>query len=119
MNTTSGTWNARRFALLLGMLLHLLGAAAIPAFHADGPGYDPSPGSAFVDPRPGDDGSPGGFHDELDCTLCQASGELALPAHGTDLPLASAVRRVETPSEHAARTHRPASPARTRAPPLA
>lgn len=116
---TSGPSNARRFALLLGMLLHLVGAAAIPAFHTYGPGYDPSHVSSVVGHQPGDDGSPGGAHSDLDCILCHASAELALPAPGAHVPLADAVRRVEAPSEHTARTHRPASPARARAPPLA
>ena len=119
MNATSGSSNARRFTLLIGMLLHLLGAAAIPAFHADGPPFA-SPGeSSYLTHSPWDDGVPGGVHDELDCVLCQVSGTLAVPAAGAQLPLADDVRRVETPAAHHALPYRPASPARARAPPLA
>ena len=119
MTPTPASSNARRFALLFGMLLHLLGAAAIPAFHTYGPGFDPSRGSALVDHQPGDDGNFGGWHNELDCILCHASSELALPAPQAQLPLADAVRRAEAPAARTVRTLRPASPARARAPPLA
>jgi hypothetical protein len=119
MIATSGSSSARRFTLLIGMLLHLLGAAAIPAFHADGPPFASTGESSYVTHRPGDDGVPGGVHDELDCILCQVAGTLVIPAAGAELPLADDVGRAETPSAQHALTHRPASPARARAPPLA
>ena len=118
MNATSGSSNARRYSLLIGMLLHLLGAAAIPAFHRDvtfsGPGE-----TAYVTHSPWDDNAPGGVHDELDCILCHVSGTVAVPAAGAQAPLADGARRVDTPAAHHARSHRPASPARARAPPIA
>jgi hypothetical protein len=119
MNATSGSWNARRFTLLIGMLLHLLGAAAIPAFHADGPAFTSTADRSYVTHSPWGGDDPRGVHDELDCIFCQASGTVAVPAAGAQLPLADAVRRAETPAAHHALPHRPASPARARAPPLA
>lgn len=119
MNATSGSSGARRFTLLIGMLLHLLGAAAIPAFHADGPAFASTADRSSITHRAGDDGVPGGVHDDLDCILCQASGTVALPAAGAQLPPPDDVRRVETPAAHHALPYRPASPARARAPPLA
>lgn len=119
MNVTSSSSNARRFTLLIGMLLHLLGAAAIPAFHADGPAFTSTADRSYVTHSPWGDDDPGGVHDELDCVLCQASGTVALPAAGAQLLVADAARRVETPAAHHALPHRPASPARARAPPLA
>lgn len=116
MKTTSGTPRARRFTLLIGMLLHLLGVAAIP-FHVWAPA-DPVNAPASVAERH-DDGSSLPAHDELHCVLCHASSETALPPHGAELFVAAAVRRAETPADHAAPSHRPASPARARAPPLA
>ena len=120
MIATSGSTRARRFSLLIGMLLHLLGAAAIPAFHAYGPAFDPADdASSYVTHRAGDDGTPGGEHDELDCVLCHAAGTFAVPAEGAQLLLAAAVRRADTPAAQHARAFRPASAARARAPPIA
>lgn len=118
MIAKSGSWNARRLTLLIGMLLHLLGAAAIPAFHDYGPAFDPAEGSSFVAQR-GDDGQPLAAHDELDCILCHASGTLAVSADGAELPLADDVRRTDAPVARQPLPFRPASPARARAPPLA
>lgn len=119
MNTTSGAHRTRRFSLLIGMLLHLLGAAVVPAFHASGPAYDPSAATAFVTHQSGDDDVPGGAHDELDCVLCQASGALAVPSGGAELPLLEAPERAETPDTRPALPFRPSASARARAPPLA
>ena len=119
MNTTSGSSGARRFTLLIGMLLHLLGAAAIPAFHADGVAFSTPAAVSSIAPSPWDDGAPGEMHDELDCVLCHVSGAVAAPAAGAQIPLAEAPGRVETPAAHHALPHRPASPARARAPPHA
>lgn len=116
MTTTSGTPRARRLTLLIGMLLHLLGVAAVP-FHVWAPA-DPVNVPASVAERH-DDGSSLPPHDELHCVLCQAAGALALPAGGVEIPLADDARRGEMPSAQTARTLRPASPARARAPPLA
>lgn len=106
---------ARRLALLIGMLLHLLGAAAVP-FHVGGPaGF--ADGSVSVDERR-DDGSSLPAHDELHCVVCQAAGTLALPATGPELLLAQAGPRAETPAAPYALPFRPAASARARAPPL-
>ncbi|HLM69041.1 MAG TPA: hypothetical protein VK358_15990, partial [Longimicrobium sp.] len=118
MNTIPGSWNARRFTLLIGMLLHLLGAAAIPAFHADGPAFTSTADRSYLTHSPWSGDAPGGVHDELDCILCQVSGTVAVPETGAQLLVADAVRRAETPAAQHALPHRPASPARARAPPL-
>lgn len=119
MNATSGSSSARRFTLLIGMLLHLLGVAAIPAFHADGPAFTATADLSYVTHSPWGDDDPGGVHDELDCILCQVSGTFAVPAAGAQLPLSDDVRQGETPAGQHALSHRSASPARARAPPLA
>ena len=115
MKTPSGAHRTRRLTLLIGMLLHLLGVAAIP-FHVWAPA-DPVNAPASVAERHDESSLPA--HDELHCVLCQAAGTLALPADGPQVLVADAVRLVETPSDQTARTLRPASPARARAPPLA
>jgi len=107
---------ARRFALLIGMLLHLLGVAAVP-FHVWAPASAGS-GTASVAERH-DDGSSLPPHDELHCVLCQAAGTLALPATGAELPLAQAEARAETPASPYALPFRPSASARARAPPHA
>lgn len=116
MNASSGTSRARRFTLLIGMLLHLLGVAAIP-FHVWSPAESAGP-SAFVAQHP-DDGSSLPAHDELHCVLCHAAGTLALPPASAHLFLADAEERAEIPAPRHALPLRPASPARARAPPLA
>jgi len=116
MNASSRYPRGRRFTLLIGMLLHLLGAAAIP-FHVWAPA-DPFVSGSAVAERP-DDGSSLPAHDELHCVLCQAAGTLALPPSGADLLLAEADRRVETPAPWHALPPRSASPAQARAPPHA
>jgi hypothetical protein len=115
MKTTSGT-RTRRLTLLIGMLLHLLGVAAVP-FHVWAPA-DPVDAPTSVAERH-DDGSSLPAHDELHCVVCQAAGTLALPADGPRVLLADAVRQADAPSDQTARTLRPASRARARAPPLA
>ena len=116
MNGIHGPTRARRITLLIGMLLHLLGAAAIP-FHAWSP-VDAGGGVPSVAERH-DDGSSLPPHDELHCVLCHAAGSLALPAAGAELPLAQAPARAETPAARHALPFRPSSPARARAPPHA
>lgn len=116
MNGIHGPSRARRFALLFGMLLHLLGAAAVP-FHVWAPA-DPSTAGASVAERH-DDGSSLPPHDELHCVICHAAGTLALPAAGAELPLAQAGVRAETPAVVRALPFRASSPARARAPPRA
>lgn len=116
MNGIHGHSRARRFALLIGMLLHLVGAAAVP-FHVWSPA-DASPAGVSVAERQ-DDGSSLPPHDELHCVICQAAGTLALPAAGAELPLAQAQARAETPDVLHALPFRPSSPARARAPPHA
>jgi hypothetical protein len=91
MNGMYGPSRVRRFALLMGMLLHLLGAAAAP-FHVWAPA-DPSANGASVAERQ-DDGSSLPPHDELHCVICQAAGTLAMPAAGAELPIAQADPRV-------------------------
>jgi hypothetical protein len=116
MNGMYGPSRVRRFALLMGMLLHLLGAAAAP-FHVWAPA-DPSANGASVAERQ-DDGSSLPPHDELHCVICQAAGTLAMPAAGAELPIAQADPRVEMPAVRHALPFRPSSPARARAPPHA
>ena len=116
MNGIHGHSCARRFALLMGMLLHLLGAAAAP-FHVWAPA-DPSASGASVAERQ-DGGSSLPPHDELHCAICQAAGTLALPAAGAELPIAQADAVVETAAAVHALPFRPTSPARARAPPHA
>jgi hypothetical protein len=116
MNATSGSWNARRFTLLIGMLLHLLGVAAIP-FHAWSPA-EPAGASAFV-AQPQDEGSSLPAHDELHCVLCHAADALALVPASAHLFLADADERAEIHAPTHPLPHRPASPARARAPPHA
>ena len=116
MNGIHGTSRTRRLALLIGMLLHLLGAAAAP-FHVWAPA-DVGSGAVSMAERH-DDGSSLPPHDELHCVLCHAAGALALPAAGAELPLAQARARVETPAARHALPFRPSSPARARAPPHA
>jgi hypothetical protein len=116
MNATSGSSRTRRFTLLIGMLLHLLGVAAIP-FHVWAPA-DPAGPAAFVAEQQGG-GSSLPEHDELHCVLCQVAGALALPAYGAQLSFADADDRAETPAPRHALSFRPFSPARARAPPHA
>ena len=115
MIASSGSSRMRRLTLLIGMLLHLAGVAAIP-FHVWSPAQ---PASETSIAERHDDGSSLPAHDELHCVICHAAGTLALPEQGAQLLLPEPVRRSETPSDHTARTHRPASRARARAPPLA
>ncbi|WP_420128923.1 hypothetical protein [Longimicrobium sp.] len=117
MTGTHGGSRARRLTLLIGMLLHLLGAAAVP-FHVWAPA-DPSPAAGASIAERTDDGSSLPAHDELHCVLCQAAGTLALPAAGAELLLAQADARVETPAVAHTLPFRPSSPARARAPPHA
>lgn len=115
MNASSGSSRTRRFALLIGMLLQLVGAAAVP-FHVWAPAA-PADAGSFVAERQ-DDGSSLPAHDELHCVLCHAAGTLALPASGAQLSVADAAGRVEMPAPRHPLPFRPASPARARAPPL-
>lgn len=116
MNGIHGPTRTRRFALLMGMLLHLLGAAAVP-FHVWAPADSPASGVSVAERQDGGSSLPP--HDELHCVLCQAAGTLALPAAGAELPLAQAGARVQTPDAVHAPPFRPSSLARARAPPHA
>lgn len=116
MNGIKRPSGARRLTLLIGMLLHLLGAAAIP-FHVWAPA-DPTTEVASVAERQ-NDGSSLPPHDELHCVICQAAGTLAIPAAGAELLIAEGDGVVETPAVAAAPPFRSSSPARARAPPLA
>jgi hypothetical protein len=116
MNTSSSSSRMRRLTLLIGMLLHLVGVAAVP-FHVSAPA-GPAADAAAIAERT-DDGSSLPAHDELHCVLCHAAGTLALPAQGASLVLAEDGDRVETPASRHALPFRPASPARARAPPHA
>jgi hypothetical protein len=107
---------ARRFALLFGMLLHLLGAAAVP-FHVWAPAVPTSAGVSVGERHDDDSSLPP--HDELHCVICHAAGNVALPAAGAELPLAQAHDPVETPAVSPPLPFRPSSPARARAPPHA
>lgn len=98
------------------MLLHLVGAVAVP-FHVWSPGGS-AQDVASVDERH-EDGSSLPPHDELHCIVCQAAGTLALPAASAELPVAEAEPRAETPEAPYTLPFRPAASARARAPPLA
>jgi hypothetical protein len=87
----------RRSALLLAALLHLAGAAVLPALHAPELGRTVStvgaPAEAPQAPL---------AHDELHCAVCQAMGAFVLAAEGSVA--------VPLPEEHAAPAavpHRP------------
>jgi hypothetical protein len=116
MNASSGTSRTRRLTLLIGMLLHLMGVAAIP-FHVWSPVGPASDVSSMAERH--DDGSSLPPHDELHCVLCHAAGTLALPAESAIVAVEVAAGRVETPATPHALPFRPASPARARAPPHA
>ena len=79
----------RRSALLLAALLHLAGAAALPALHASELG----PRATTVG-APADAPQAPLAHDELHCVLCQAMGAFVLAAEGSVA--------VPLPVEHAA-----------------
>jgi hypothetical protein len=106
----------RRLTLLIGMVLHLVGVAAVP-FHVWEPA-GPGPDAVSASERRGD-GSSLPVHDELHCVLCHAAATLALPAESADFAVAADADRAETPAPLHALPFRPASPARARAPPLA
>ena len=116
MNASSGTSRTRRLTLLIGMLLHLLGVAAVP-FHVWSPA-DPAGTSSFVAADPGE-GSSLPAHDELHCVLCHAADTLAIPAESAVLSLPAAGERLEIPAPRQPLPLRASSPARARAPPLA
>jgi hypothetical protein len=116
MNASSGTSRTRRFTLLIGLLLHLVGVVAVP-FHVWSPA-DPAGTSAYV-AADHDQGSSLPAHDELHCVLCHAAGTLALPETSAHLFLADAGERMELPAPQHALPFRPTSAARARAPPLA
>ncbi|HEX2076175.1 MAG TPA: hypothetical protein VHG08_00650 [Longimicrobium sp.] len=116
MNRTHRPSRTRRAALLIGMLLHLVGAAAIP-FHVWGP-EGLAAGGATVAERQ-DDGSSLPPHDELHCVVCQAATTMAEPAPGTVILVAESEPRAETPASRHALPSRPSAPARARAPPHA
>lgn len=106
----------RRLTLLIGMLLHLVGVAAVP-FHVSAPAGPAADVVAMAERT--DDGPSLPAHDELHCVLCHAAGTLALPATGASLVIATDEGRVETPAPRHALPFRTASPARARAPPHA
>lgn len=116
MNRIHGPSRTRRVALLIGMLLHLVGAAAIP-FHVWGPAGFGTDGPAVAERQ--DDGSSLPAHDELHCLACQALNTLAEPAPGTVVTVAERPARVETPAAVTALPSRPSAAARARAPPHA
>ena len=116
MNGIHRPSRARRLSLLIGMLLHLLGAAAVP-FHVWSPAAPAADVASLVERQDGGSSLPP--HDELHCVICQAAGALALPAAGAELPLDAADKAAATPAARAALPYRPSSPARARAPPLA
>ena len=72
----------RRAALLLAALLHLAGAAALPALHALGGGAGAEAG-LVVRARDEAPSAPADAHDELDCAVCQALGAAVLLPEGT------------------------------------
>ena len=94
MTRSGSTPRLRRAALLLGALLHLLGAVAGPALHGGFRADPHAPGWSAQR-----DEAPAPAHDEQACVVCQASHTLALPAPGAPpIPLADAAPRAEAPS---------------------
>lgn len=116
MNGIHRTSRTRRWSLLIGMLLHLVGAVAVP-FHVWSPANLSADAVSLAERQ--DDGSSLPPHDELHCVVCQAAGTLALPAAGAELPIEQADARAETPAAWRSLPFRPSSPARARAPPHA
>ena len=74
--------------LLLAALLHLVGAAAVPALHALLPAAPPISSVAAVAPAPDD--APSAFvHDETTCVVCQtAHAHVLLPDTADGIPAA-------------------------------
>lgn len=116
MNRIHGTSRTRRLSLLIGMLLHLVGAVAVP-FHVWSPAGATADVVSLAERQ--DDGSALPPHDELHCVVCQAAGTLALPAAGAELLIQQGDARAGTPAVSALLPFRPSSPARARAPPHA
>jgi hypothetical protein len=116
MNRIHRPSRTRRAALLIGMLLHLVGAAAI-SFHAWGAAGPATGGPAVAQQH--DDGSSLPPHDELHCVVCQAANSLAEPLPGTVVVVAGSDARAETPASPSALPSRPSAPGRARAPPRA
>ena len=106
----------RRLALLAGVLLHLAGAAAVPAFHAWAEAASP-PAELSVRPDGGEPAPDRPAHDELTCVLCHATAQAAIPAGGGSLALASGPAPDLPPAPIARPASAPASPANARAPP--
>ena len=116
MNRIHAPSRTRRAALLIGMLLHLIGAAAIP-FHVWGPAGLSTGGPSVAERQ--DDGSSLPPHDDLHCVVCQAATTMAEPAPGTVIVIAERPARAETAAERHALPSLSSTPARARAPPHA
>lgn len=109
----------RRFALLMGLLLHLVSAAAVPLFHSPAPAPAPVAGAALdrhADPR-SERGLAG--HDEVHCLLCHAAGQTAVPPDGPTAPVGEPPHAVAYAEPHAFAPPRPARASQARAPPHA
>lgn len=106
----------RRLALFAGVLLHLAGAAAVPAIHA---WTEAAPPAAGLSARP-DGGEPAPdrpAHDELTCVLCHATAHVAVPGDGGALPLAHAPAAAVPAAADVRPAAAPSSSANARAPP--
>ncbi|MBB4634719.1 DUF2946 family protein [Longimicrobium terrae] len=118
MNRPSGSFSrARRLSALLGVLLHLLGAAALPSLHAWSLGAAVE--RSARDTAPGerkDQNAPP--HDDQHCVLCHAFGSAAMAADGPEIPVSEAGERVELTPAPTFPAPRLARDARARAPPV-
>lgn len=108
---------ARRLSALLGVLLHLLGAAALPSLHAWslGAAVERSAGETGQRERKDQNVPP---HDEQHCVLCHAFGSAAMAADGPEIPVSEPGERVELTSSPTFPAPRLARDARARAPPV-
>src|SRR5687768_3044362 len=104
---------ARRMALLLGALLHLIGVAAVPALHD----WRPAEVQGAALTAPGEHGVPVPLHDEQHCVHCQTAGGVAAPAAPQELPLATVGRLLLPASTLPVPPSLPRLPGRARAPP--
>jgi len=90
----------RQATLLLAALLHLVGAAAVPALHALLPPPPPVSSVAAVDPARDD--APSAFvHDETTCVVCQtAHAHVLLPDSAEGIPAAEREAPASAPLAH-------------------
>jgi hypothetical protein len=118
MNRSSASFpRARRLSALLGVLLHLLGAAALPSLHAWSLGAAAEQSARETAPRERKDQNVPP-HDDQHCVLCHAFGSAVMAAEGPEIPVSEAGERVELTSAPTFPAPRLARDARARGPPV-